>query len=92
MPRTTKNGQIHVVRIMQSMNDKFFVIQGATTGSARMLGSYQFAIKCLFIFIYIRIANITCIELEVIQSLEMNTNQRKHYQLDYYCMTYKFIE
>ena len=55
MPRTTKNGQIHVVRIMQSMNDKFFVIQGATTGSARMLGSYQFAIKCLFIFIYIRI-------------------------------------
>ena len=43
MPRTTKNGQIHVVRIMQSMDDKFFVIQGATTGSARMLESYQFA-------------------------------------------------
>ena len=52
MPRTTKNGQIHVVRIMQSINDKFFVIQGATTGSARMLGSYQFAIK-MFIYFHI---------------------------------------
>ena len=52
MPRTTKNGQIHVVRIMQSMDDKFFVIQGATTGSARMLGSYQFAIK-MFIYFHI---------------------------------------
>ena len=50
MPRTTKNGQIHVVRIMQSMNDKFFVIQGATTGSARMLGSYQFASKMFIDF------------------------------------------
>ena len=50
MPRTTKNGQIRVVRIMQSMNDKFFVIQGATTGSARMLGSYQFASKMFIDF------------------------------------------
>ena len=49
MPRTTKNGQIHVVRIMQGMNDKFFVIQEATTVSARMLGFYQFA-KVFYVF------------------------------------------
>ena len=49
MPRTTKNGQIHVVRIMQGMNDKFLVIQEATTVSARMLGFYQFA-KVFYVF------------------------------------------